>query len=223
MNRNDQLNCKGKVLIMKNAALVILTIALLLSSCSTIYYLEGTEYEGKKKYIAARTSMHTRCIESTEPLPAPLIERKLIALIPSQEFIYTTVQATLNAAAPDFPLSREDLRNDPLYSGANENFRMVVELIKRRNLYRAVEMIEYETLSIPEADEDTDIFHIVLATATNRNDRYYLTREKRGKLRIEYGAMNPDCANVRVSFLFMTQCETFRDNLLSSLQELALQ
>ncbi|MDV6345310.1 MULTISPECIES: hypothetical protein [unclassified Nitrosomonas] len=208
---------------MKKAALVILMTVLVLSGCSTIYYLEDAEYEGKKKYIAARAAMHTRCIESTEPLPTPLIERKLIALIPSQEFIYTAIQKNFKDISPDFPMSREDLRIEPLYSGANENFRMVVELIKKKNLYRTVEMIEYESLSIPEASADTDIFHVVLATATNRNDKYYLTREKRGKLRIDYGAMNPDCANVRISFMSSIQCETFRDNLLSSLQTLALQ
>lgn len=208
---------------MKNAALVILLTTLLLSGCSTMYYLEGTEYDSKNKFIEARAAMHNRCIESTAPLPMPLVERKLIALIPSQEFVYRTVFANQQAKSPDFPITREDLRKDPIYSGINQNFRMVVELIKRKNLYTTVEMIEYDTLSIPEASEDTDIFHIVLATATNRNDRYYLTREKRGKLRIDYGPMNPDCASARASFLSMIQCETFRDNLLSSLQRLALQ
>ena len=161
---------------MKKAVLVILMTTLALSGCSTTYYLEGAEYKGKKKYIAARAAMHTRCIESTEPLPTPLIERKLIALIPSQELIYTTILTNLKAISPDYPMTREDLRYDPLYSGVNENFTMVVELIKRKNLYKTVEMIEYESLSIPEASVDTDIFHVVLATATNRNDRYYLTR-----------------------------------------------
>jgi hypothetical protein len=208
---------------MKKAVLVILMTTLVLSGCSTTYYLEGAEYKGKKKYIAARAAMHTRCIESAEPLPTPLIERKLIALIPSQELINTTILTNLKAISPDYPMTREDLRYDPLYSGVNENFKMVVELIKRKNLYKTVEMIEYEYLSIPEASVDTDIFHVVLATATNRNDRYYLTREKRGKLRIDYGAINPPCVHERVSFMYMTQCETFRDNLLSSLQTLALQ
>ncbi len=208
---------------MKKVVLVILMTALVLSGCTTIYYLESTEYKDKKKYIAARAAMHTRCIVSTESLPTPLIERKLIALIPSQELIYTTVLTNLKAISPDYPITRGDLRKDPLYSGANENFKMVVELIKMKNLYKTVEMIEYEHLSIPEASEDTDIFHVVLATATNRNDKYYLTREKRGKLRIDYGAVNPPCVNERVSFMSMNQCETFRDNLLSSLQTLALQ
>jgi hypothetical protein len=208
---------------MKKAVLTILITTLVLPGCSTIYYLEGAEYKDKEKYIAARAAMHTRCIESTEPLPTPLIERKLIALIPSQELIYTTILTNLKAISPDYPITREDLRKQPLYSGTNENFKMIIELIKRKNLYQTVEMIEYESLSLPEASVDTDIFHVVLATATNRNDRYYLTREKRGKLRIDYGAINPPCVNERVSFMYMTQCETFRDNFLSSLQTLALQ
>lgn len=208
---------------MKNIGLVALISVVLLAGCSTIYYLEGKEYDSKQKFIAARSAMYKRCIESTEPLSKPLVERKLIALIPSQETIYRTIQAKLKAASPDFPVLMEDLRKDPVYSGANENFKMVTELIKRRNLYSIVEVIEYQTLSIPQATEDTDIFHVVLATSDNRNDKYYLTREKRGKLRIYYGTMNPECALDRVSFLSMTQCETFRDNLLSSLQTLALQ
>lgn len=214
---------------MRNAILVILITILLLSGCSTIYYLEGAEYDSKKKFIAARAAMYARCIESTIPLTTSIVERKLIALIPSQETIYRITHANIKAASPNFPVSLEDLRNDPLYSGANENFRMVVEWIKRKNLYTAVEMVEYEilsapqALSIPPASADTDIFHIVLAPAINRRDMYYLITEKRGKQRIDYGIMNPDCASARISFLSMIQCEAFRDNLLSSLQTLALQ
>lgn len=208
---------------MKNAAFLILLITLLLPGCSTFYYLEGVEYDSKEKYVAARAAMHHRCIERAVPHAKPLVERKLIALIPSQEFIFRTALASRKAALPDFPVTREDLRKDPIYAGANENFRMVVELIKRNNLYASVEVIEYEDLSIPPADANTDIFHVVMATANNRNDKYYLTREKRGKLRIDYGVINPECPTSRVSFLSMIECETFRDNLLSSLQRLALQ
>ena len=217
------LSVKGKTHAVKNVVLVSLIFVLLLAGCSTIYHLEGKEYDSKEKFIAARSEMYQRCVESTDPLPKPLVERKLIALIPSQEIIYRTIQAKLKAATPDFPVLMEDLRKDPVYSGASENFRMVTELIKRRNLYSTVEVIEYQTLSIPQATEDTDILHVVLATSDNRNDKYYLTREKRGKLRIYYGTMNPDCAMDRVTFLSRIECETFRDNLLSSLQTLALQ
>lgn len=208
---------------MKKRVWIIILILIGLTGCSTIYFLEGKEYEGRRLYIAARAEMYQRCIEGTISLNPTPIQRKLIALIPSQEAIFRTHFDNIKESNPNFPVTMEDLRQDPMYFGMNENYRLVVELIKKRNLYQFLEIQEYETLTIPEVDEETDVFYIALPKDTKHRDMYYLTTEKRGKLRVDYGPMDPDCETARAPFLALIPCEQFRDQLLTAIETLAKQ
>lgn len=202
---------------------VIILILIGLTGCSTIYFLEGKEYEGRRQYIAARAEMYQRCIEGTISLSPPPIQRKLIALIPSQEAIFRTHFDNIKESNPNFPVTMEDLRQDPIYFGMNENYRLVVELIKKRNLYQDLQIEEYETLTVPEVDEESDVFYIALPKDTKHRDMYYLNTEKRGKLRVDYGPMDPDCETARAPFLALIPCEQFRDQLLTAIETLAKQ
>lgn len=208
---------------MKKRVWVIILILIGLTGCSTIYFLEGKEYEGRRQYIAARAEMYQRCIEGTISLNPPPIQRKLIALIPSQEVIFRTHFDNIKESNPNFPVTMEDLRQDPIYFGMNENYRLVVELIKKRNLYQDLQIEEYETLTVPEVDEESDVFYIALPKDTKHRDMYYLNTEKRGKLRVDYGPMDPDCETARAPFLALIPCEQFRDQLLTAIETLAKQ
>ncbi|HMV12422.1 MAG TPA: hypothetical protein PKD88_03320 [Nitrosomonas sp.] len=208
---------------MKKRVWVIILILIGLTGCSTIYFLEGKEYEGRRQYIAARAEMYQRCIEGTISLNPPPIQRKLIALIPSQEAIFRTHFDNIKESNPNFPVTMEDLRQDPIYFGMNENYRLVVELIKKRNLYQDLQIEEYETLTVPEVDEESDVFYIALPKDTKHRDMYYLNTEKRGKLRVDYGPMDPDCETARAPFLALIPCEQFRDQLLTAIEILAKQ
>lgn len=208
---------------MKKRVWVIILILIGLTGCSTIYFLEGKEYEGRRQYIAARAEMYQRCIEGTISLNPPPIQRKLIALIPSQEAIFRTHFDNIKESNPNFPVTMEDLRQDPIYFGMNENYRLVVELIKKRNLYQDLQIEEYETLTVPEVDEESDVFYIALPKDTKHRDMYYLNTEKRGKLRVDYGPMDPDCETARAPFLALIPCEQFRDQLFTAIEILAKQ
>ncbi len=208
---------------MKKRVWVIILILIGLTGCSTIYFLEGKEYEGRRQYIAARAEMYQRCIQGTISLNPPPIQRKLIALIPSQEAIFRTHFDNIKESNPNFPVTMEDLRQDPIYFGMNENYRLVVELIKKRNLYQDLQIEEYETLTVPEVDEESDVFYIALPKDTKHRDMYYLNTEKRGKLRVDYGPMDPDCETARAPFLALIPCEQFRDQLLTAIETLAKQ
>ena len=208
---------------MKKRVWVIILILIGLTGCSTIYFLEGKEYEGRRQYIAARAEMYQRCIEGTISLNPPPIQRKLIALIPSQEAIFRTHFDNIKESNPNFPVTMEDLRQDPIYFWMNENYRLVVELIKKRNLYQDLQIEEYETLTVPEVDEESDVFYIALPKDTKHRDMYYLNTEKRGKLRVDYGPMDPDCETARAPFLALIPCEQFRDQLLTAIETLAKQ
>ena len=208
---------------MKKRVWVIILILIGLTGCSTIDFLEGKEYEDRRQYIAARAEMYQRCIEGTISLNPPPIQRKLIALIPSQEAIFRTHFDNIKESNPNFPVTMEDLRQDPIYFGMNENYRLVVELIKKRNLYQDLQIEEYETLTVPEVDEESDVFYIALPKDTKHRDMYYLNTEKRGKLRVDYGPMDPDCETARAPFLALIPCEQFRDQLLTAIETLAKQ
>lgn len=208
---------------MKKRVWVIILILIGLTGCSTIYFLEGKEYEGRRQYIAARAEMYQRCTQGTISLNPPPIQRKLIALIPSQEAIFRTHFDNIKESNPNFPVTMEDLRQDPIYFGMNENYRLVVELIKKRNLYQDLQIEEYETLTVPEVDEESDVFYIALPKDTKHRDMYYLNTEKRGKLRVDYGPMDPDCETARAPFLALIPCEQFRDQLLTAIETLAKQ
>ena len=90
---------------MKKRVWVIILILIGLTGCSTIYFLEGKEYEGRRQYIAARAEMYQRCIEGTISLSPPPIQRKLIALIPSQEAIFRTHFDNIKESNPNFPVT----------------------------------------------------------------------------------------------------------------------
>jgi hypothetical protein len=194
---------------MKKTGSIILG-CVLLSSCSTTYLLEGAKYDTKDSFIAARAAMNTRCTESVEVIRSPLVKRKLIAMIPTQEALYKNRYSIIKAALPNDPVTMERLRDNPLFSGLNENYRHIAERIKRRNIYASVDIVEYETLSTPQSNVDTDIFHVAMAEALGGKDIFYLTTKKNGKQVVSSEAATPKCESISGSYL-------------SSIQTLALQ
>lgn len=196
---------------MKKTAPYIFIFTLLLSGCSSrIYFLEGTKYDNKESFIAANAAMNTRCTESISPNTTPLVKRKLIAMIPTQEAIYKNRYSQIKVSSPNSPITMDNLRDNILISSVNAHYRLMVERIKRKNIYISVELVEYETLSAPQASEYADIFHIVMAEATGGKDMLYLTTQKNGKQIVNYDSSIP-------------KCEAIRDSYLASIQTLALQ
>jgi len=193
---------------MKKTTPYILILTLLLSGCAKAYFLEGVKYDTRESFIAARNEMDIRCTESISPLPAPLVKRKLLAMIPTQEAVYKSRYLIEKAVSPNITMDR--LRDSPIISAVNNNYRLIVERIKRKNIYLSVELIEYETLSSPQASTDTDIFYIVLTEAIAGKDMLYLTTQKNGKQIVNIDSSIP-------------KCEAMRDSYLASIQTLALQ
>jgi hypothetical protein len=195
---------------MKKTAPFVIIFSLLLSGCGTAYFLEGVKYDSKESFVAARAAMNKRCTESITVLPAPLVKRKLIAMIPSQETIYKNRYSMIMASSPNNRVTMDTLRNNPLIAGLNENYRHLAEFIKRKNIYTSFELVEYEILSAPQPSADTDIFYIAMAEAMGGKDMLYLTTQKNGKQVVNYDMSNP-------------KCEFVRDSFFSSIQTLALQ
>ncbi|MBZ0094016.1 MAG: hypothetical protein K8H75_01370 [Sulfuricella sp.] len=195
---------------MKKTAPFVFISMLLLSGCGMTYFLEGAKYDNKESFVAARAAMNTRCTESISAIPVPLVKRKLIAMIPTQEAIYKNRYSIIKAASPNDPVTMDKLRDNPIFSAINENYRLIVERIKRKNIYPSVEVVEYETLSTPQASANADILHIAMAEALGGKDIFYLTTQKSGKQIVSIDAASP-------------KCEAIRDSYLSSIQTLALQ
>lgn len=194
---------------MKKAGSIVLGCALL-SGCGMTYFLEGAKYDSKEGFITARAAMNARCTESVATIPTPLVKRKLIVMIPTQEALYKNRYSIIKAASPNDPVTMDKLRDNPLFSGINEGYRNVAERIKRRNIYASVEVVEYEALSMPQPNSGTDIMHVAMSEALGGKDIFYLTTQKSGKQIVSYEATSP-------------RCESIRDSYLSSIQTLALQ
>jgi hypothetical protein len=192
----------------KTASFVFIFTLLLLGCGSRIYYLEGAKYDNKESFISARVAMNIHCTESISPIPTPLVKRKLIAMIPTQEAVYKNRLSIAKAISS--PVTIDNFRDSPLISAVNENYRLMVERINRKNIYISVELVEYETLSSPQASTDSDIFYIVLTEAIAGKDMLYLTTQKNGKQIVNYDTSIP-------------KCESIRDSYLSSIQTIALQ
>jgi len=193
---------------MKKTASFVFILTLLLSGCAKVYFLEGVKYDTRESFITARNEMDISCTESISPLPTPLVKRKLIAMIPTQEAVYKSRYLIAKAVSPNATM--DSLRASPLISAINNDYRLIAERIKRKNIYFSVELIEYETLSSPQASTDSDIFYIVLTEAIAGKDMLYLTTQKNGKQIVNYDTSIP-------------KCESIRDSYLSSIQTIALQ
>jgi|JI10StandDraft_1071094.scaffolds.fasta_scaffold252518_2 hypothetical protein len=185
-------------------------MASLLSGCGMAYLLEGARYESKESFVAARSAMNARCMENVVPFPVPLVKRKLIAFIPSQEAIYKNRFKIVKAAIPNDPITIEGMRDNPLFSGLNENYRIGVEMLRRKNIFPSVEIVEYENLSLPQASADVDIFYIEMPEILGGKDTFYLTTQKGGRQLVNISAAVP-------------RCEALRDSFHASVQTIALQ
>lgn len=194
---------------MKKTGSIILG-CVLLSGCGMTYFLEGAKYDTKESFVAARSAAYARCTNSVSALPAPLVKRKLIAMIPTQEALYKNRYTIIKAASPSDPVTMDSLRENPLFSGMNEYYKYIVEHVKRRNIYKTVEVVEYETLSAPQPNADTDILYMAMAEALGGKDVLYLSTKKNGKQIVSYESASP-------------RCESVRDSYLSSIQTIALQ
>lgn len=189
---------------MKKTTPYILILTLLLSGCSSrIYFLEGVKYDTRESFITARNEMDIKCTESISPLPTPLVKRKLIAMIPTQEAVYKNRYLIAKAASPNATM--DSLRASPRISAINNHYRLIAERIKRKNIYLSFELIEYETLSSPQASTDTDIFYVVLTEAIAGTDMMYLTTQKNGKQIVNIDSAIPKCEAMRDSYLFSIQ------------------
>lgn len=185
-------------------------IASLLSGCGMTYLLEGVRYESKEGFASARAAMLTRCTDSVVPLPAPLVRRKLIAFIPSQEAIYKNRFKIVKAAIPNDPITVEGMRSNPLISGINELYRADVEMLRRRNIFSSVDVVEYDSLSLPQASADVDILYVEMPEMLGGRDAVYVSTQKGGRQLVTVNAAVP-------------KCEAIRDSLHASIQTIALQ
>jgi hypothetical protein len=185
-------------------------VVLLAGCAGQKFFLEGKQYNSKDEFIAARESTRSSCLASVTPLPQPIVNRKLVMMIPTQETIYKNRYAIIKAANPGYPVTMDGLRNNVLIAGLGESYRQNFEQVKKRNMYASVELVEYESLSEPQPTSNTDVYFIRLAEGLGARDTIYLVTSKNGRQ-----IVNVDASSVL--------CSKRIESLLASLQTLALQ
>jgi hypothetical protein len=191
---------------MKEFAVIIL-LCVTVCGCATriTYYLEGKAYPSKEAFVSAREQMEQRCMANLKGYDVPLVQRKLIAMLPSQEAVYKSRIEMAKASAQGANTTMDVLAANPLVNHVGRSYRWLAEKIQKKNIYSSVEIMEYETLSDPQPSKQADIFYVTLTNRIGGKDVLYMTTQRNGKQMISMDASNPICEAMAESFLASVQ------------------
>jgi hypothetical protein len=140
--------------------LIILCI-FFIASCAgnrNSYYYGGTLYPTKQEALFAQQNNLNNLASQVQPLDHPLVDKKLLVSIPTKEQIYSDLVFRMSNRNKTVLSSAESDRLDcsaNIIHEANKNMYIV---IKKKNIYKTVELVEGSFSSIIQPSLTCDTF-----------------------------------------------------------------
>lgn len=152
----------------------------LLSGCANTYTLEGKLYKGEERFEEAVHSARTDALQSITTLPAPLTQKRLIAILPSSDAIYNANTQRIKAETRRTPQGQAQVLVSTLSKSNYKLVRVMYESVAKRGIFRDVEIRDADSMAVSvEPSLDYDVLYY---TEPGINSgQYFYSSVKHGK------------------------------------------
>ena len=159
--------------------LIVLLLMTGLQGCITYTY-NGKQYSDANQFRAAYNQLQAEDYAKLESLKAPISEKSLRIYFPSDEFFF---KATLNEVnlRSNGNFSLEQVKSNELNIHILSDLKNVLELLKKKGIYKKTEVVIYDTRSQPQASSETDILYLWLPEKPGQSAGWYLIGGKTGR------------------------------------------
>ena len=145
---------------MNLTAIVIFSAATLLAGCASTYTYNGKQYQGEQAFVAAVDSGLAESLAAIQPLAKPVSTKTLVFAIPSQQSVFEQSVANIVKARGRAPSGEEEVLVRNLSTANYKGIRNFYEIIKRKNIYQEVTLLERTTATGDlQAGLNQDVLH----------------------------------------------------------------
>lgn len=150
-----------------------------LTGCGATYYLDGVKYENAEAFQIAVDDFNNQYVATVTPLAAPLTEKELLFVIPSQQAIYQeSIRRHISAEGNIGELAKEQYMNLAIHS--SKGGKANKEAISKRGIYKNVRLLETQSLVndiAPTSEYDVLLF----SEPSIGTGQWFYSSEKHGK------------------------------------------
>ena len=170
---------------MKNNALkfvVTLLIIIFITSCAgnrNWYPFKGVKYYNKEEALFAVQTYFESQNSQVQPFLRPLVDKKLIVSIPTKEQIYSYIVYRKSKKSKYSVSSAERDSIDYFAQSIHIHFKSFYEMVKKKNIYKTVELVEGSYTSIIQPSPSCDT--ICRYSSGEGNDVWFMLNVKNGK------------------------------------------
>ena len=163
-----------------NKILVVMMAAGLMAGCANRYSFEGQHYKGEKRFQTAVEQTRVASIAQVTPLPAPLSDKKLVAILPGVQAITAENTKRIQAENRRVPQGKEAVMISTLSKSNYDLVRAMYEGVSKRGIYKEVEIRDAASMVVSvEPSPDYDVIYFT-EPALN-SGQYFFASSKHGK------------------------------------------
>jgi hypothetical protein len=171
--------------------LIILNIFIVscASNAPNVYYERGAKFATKEEALLVHQNRLNNLIAQIQPFEKPLVNKRLIVSIPTTDEIYSRWISILNRKQNEI-LTKKD---DQVYYWSErdyENNKSVYDMIKKKNIYKTVELVDgsYSSIIQPSPTCDT----LCNYSSGKGNIVWFMLNVKNGKQVFAYDTSLPE-------------------------------
>lgn len=136
----------------------VLTLSAALTGCANNNYtLNNQQYSGEEAFLVAVNTDRANRLSEVKPLAGPLTEKKLVALLPSEQALRAENTSRRNKAVTRNITPHETKLIDTLATANYQLLRAFFEAVEKRGIYKSVEIRDAGSVMVsaePAADYD---------------------------------------------------------------------
>jgi hypothetical protein len=188
---------------LKMVVLLSLAAAILTACVTTSYRVEDKTYNSRDEALAASMRRDADGEAGVSAGAGPLVDRKLLVVIPTAGAIVKTYEARLAKQGTQSPSSGTPARAqiDFMADTQASNWKSVATSLRKANIYREVEVIDVDSTTSnyqPSASQDVFSFYI---SAEGGMATIYFANAKSGKQVVAIDAGKPTIGERRRSLI----------------------
>lgn len=152
-----------------------------LAGCANTYNLDGKNYKGEKRFQAAVEKTNSGTLAQVSKLPAPLTEKKLVAILPGETALFAENIKRVTAANRNTPPQGKSVVLIENLSKSNYKLtRAMFEGVEKRGIYKEVEIRDASSMNVSaEPSPDYDVLFYTEPAANS--GQYFYSSSKHGK------------------------------------------
>jgi len=193
-----------------NKLILTLLAASALAGCVNTYNLDGRLYKGESDFQTAVNQSNSGALSQVKKLPAPLTEKKLVALMPSEAALLAENTKRIVTATRSAPQGQHAVIIENLTRSNYKMTRVMFEALEKRGIYKEVEIRDASSMSV--SAEPSPEYDVIFYTEPALNTgQYFYSSSKHGKQIFAYDRSGEGPVNKINAFIEAAQSMAIRN------------